>query len=388
MPDGFSIPGGPSFFGFPKPADVPCDPTGKGWRGPPGPAGPQGPPGPGGPFLPIAGGSLTGNLKIDSVTAPGNNCEFEINGYSGNTIPLSGSQIWQGVWAHNQISGTSTSRINAYQFSTLASNFNNGAAGHYNLVGNITVTGGGGGYTGVEGHVNVAGGTGITFIVGTECSSEANVNVGGTAGTPQGYLAGAYAQATLWPGATFWNHLVGMETDVVMGVGASVQDITGHAIIWACDHNGILNLDAGISFARAINTSGWNYGISLCAANESPPFAPTATLIGCGPNVQLPATVSAGFDGSAFTFTTGFLKSKGFLVDGAGHVTSTMLTTDAIDTPPEGLTIGRDAKARLGFWGKTPIARPTVTGQRGSVATVRSLLAALAELGLVEDGTH
>ena len=48
MPDGVSIPGGPSFAGFPQPPDVPCDPTGDGWRGPqgfPGQTGPQGVPG-------------------------------------------------------------------------------------------------------------------------------------------------------------------------------------------------------------------------------------------------------------------------------------------------------------------------------------------------------
>ena len=48
MPDGVNIPGGPSFVGLPQPPDVPCDPTGDGWRGPqgfPGPTGPQGVPG-------------------------------------------------------------------------------------------------------------------------------------------------------------------------------------------------------------------------------------------------------------------------------------------------------------------------------------------------------
>jgi hypothetical protein len=37
-----SIPGGPAFIGLPQPPDVPCDPTGDGWRGPPGPTGPPG----------------------------------------------------------------------------------------------------------------------------------------------------------------------------------------------------------------------------------------------------------------------------------------------------------------------------------------------------------
>ena len=57
MPDGVIIPGGPSFSGSPQPPDVPCDPTGEGWRGP---TGPQGPPGAIGG---LTGGTLTGPLN-------------------------------------------------------------------------------------------------------------------------------------------------------------------------------------------------------------------------------------------------------------------------------------------------------------------------------------
>ena len=67
MPDGISIPGGPVFSGFPQPPDVPCDPTGDGWRGPPGPIGPPGLNGDvvsGGPFLPLTGGHVTGKVQI------------------------------------------------------------------------------------------------------------------------------------------------------------------------------------------------------------------------------------------------------------------------------------------------------------------------------------
>ena len=46
---GVTIPGGPSFIGSPQPPDVPCDPVGEAWRGPPGPAGPPGTTGPAGP---------------------------------------------------------------------------------------------------------------------------------------------------------------------------------------------------------------------------------------------------------------------------------------------------------------------------------------------------
>ena len=78
VPD--DVPGGPLFSGQPQPPDVPCDPTGDGWRGPPGPVGPQGPQGvpeapqDGGTYgrlngtwskaLPLAGGTMTGSLIL------------------------------------------------------------------------------------------------------------------------------------------------------------------------------------------------------------------------------------------------------------------------------------------------------------------------------------
>lgn len=41
----------------------------------------------------------------------------------------------------------------------------------------------------------------------------------------------------------------------------------------------------------------------------------------------------------------------------------------------------------LGFFGVTPVARPTVTGSRASGAALQSLLTALASLGLIVDGS-
>ena len=97
MPDGVQIPGGPVFIGFPQPPDVPCDPTGDGWRGPPGP------PAEGGPFLPLVGGTLTRTgvspdpspapiLTID-YTGPGSsNAALQVNvtptDLSGDNLPF------------------------------------------------------------------------------------------------------------------------------------------------------------------------------------------------------------------------------------------------------------------------------------------------------------
>ena len=42
---------------------------------------------------------------------------------------------------------------------------------------------------------------------------------------------------------------------------------------------------------------------------------------------------------------------------------------------------------RLGFFGATEVARPTVTGSRGGNAALASALTALASLGLVTDSS-
>ena len=64
---------GLDFGGYPQPPDVPPDPTGESWRGPPGPQGPQGPqgqPGPvgGGYTLPVASTVTLGGVKVDGTT--------------------------------------------------------------------------------------------------------------------------------------------------------------------------------------------------------------------------------------------------------------------------------------------------------------------------------
>ena len=72
MPDGVNIPGGPSFIGLPQPPDVPCDPTGDGWRGPPGQQGQpgiQGPPGSsiGGAYYIASYGAKSDGVTDDSA---------------------------------------------------------------------------------------------------------------------------------------------------------------------------------------------------------------------------------------------------------------------------------------------------------------------------------
>jgi hypothetical protein len=78
---------------------------------------------------------------------------------------------------------------------------------------------------------------------------------------------------------------------------------------------------------------------------------------------------------------------------GPGNATrDTNLYRDAVDSlrTDDSFTIGQTLKhlgAQAGFYGAAPIARPTVTGSRGGNAALGSLIAALAQLGLVVDNT-
>ena len=48
---------------------------------------------------------------------------------------------------------------------------------------------------------------------------------------------------------------------------------------------------------------------------------------------------------------------------------------------------GSAASPRLGFYGATAVVKPTVTGSKGANAALTSLLTALANLGLITDGS-
>jgi hypothetical protein len=62
-------------------------------------------------------------------------------------------------------------------------------------------------------------------------------------------------------------------------------------------------------------------------------------------------------------------------------------------TPPSELAVGANVGVQVtagpdvGFFGATPIAKPTVTGSKASGAALASLLTTLATLGLIVDGT-
>lgn len=123
-------------------------------------------------------------------------------------------------------------------------------------------------------------------------------------------------------------------------------------------------------------------------------------------------SASTGFDGDFYLDTTNTGVYYGPKTSGAwtgpfnfGPVANTMLLTGtqtaAGDKTFSGYTtlaggqangaftvLGAfETEGNLGFYGTTPIAKPTVTGSRGGNAALASLLTALASLGLIVDNT-
>lgn len=99
-------------------------------------------------------------------------------------------------------------------------------------------------------------------------------------------------------------------------------------------------------------------------------------------------SVNADFGLRLFRNNTGQNASSEILHVGTGPLRISALDAANIDLCTNNiarLTIG--AGGVIGFFGATPVARPTVTGSKGGNAALGSLLTALANLGLITDST-
>lgn len=167
-----------------------------------------------------------------------------------------------------------------------------------------------------------------TYIVSGLFSSQTSINEGGTSGIPSGNLFGLNNQVLLNAGATYWNSVVGQELDMLVAAGASVTYKTGLQIVLTqADATSGLLQDAAIVFTAQQNsaTNGWGNVIQIGGPQGVWPANPTTGVLIGTANTNLGGrsyAAAIGIDFSAVTFSTGFLKSIGFLVDGSGNVTS------------------------------------------------------------------
>jgi hypothetical protein len=191
--------------------------------------------------------------------------------------------------------------------------------------------------TAVSAQVNVlstpaAAGLFNSFYVGALDTATASVNVGGSSHGGVGSLMSYSYQTTLNSGATYYYLAEGWEGGVQVSPGASADYVNGGKLTVAgC---GTITCN-GLALVGATGFTQMQVGIAFGAA-EAPvfPVASTGTLIGIQAYGEgNTRTFAHGVDLSKGTCGMDCFKSKGFLVDGSGNVTSNSLS---LPTLPRG----------------------------------------------------
>jgi hypothetical protein len=400
-----------------------------------------------GRFLPLAGGTVSGQVALPSINIGNDNTVDWSNhtatgaNYGGSLLVLaahtSGSALVPGNFADgvhlnwivipwDQVNYPGDQGVNG-----LAINHNFGG-------GNAT-----GGRQALQVSLEQVAGTqshaaGINpFFVGGTFYAYANASEGGanppTSGSQSGQLFGLNAWGRLKPGATGFTSVVGAEINWSANSGSSYYWNAGLLLVLSEDHavHGTANIDAGMVITAQTGVgTGLDYGISFSSGAQWP-LSASGTLIFAGTG-----NTTNGIDFSTTTFSGSSLKMPGFLVSGTGHVSmhagadfgatvaATMtdlshhidlyndqfgfsVTSGALNyvTPVDGSgwhvfyagstvlayvtgTGGIGATLGLGLFGTSPVAiKPTVTGSKGANAALASLITVLAAYGLFIDDT-
>lgn len=163
--------------------------------------------------------------------------------------------------------------------------------------------------------------------------AKATAKAGGILGNVGGNFFGGNIVGRLETGAMYYNSVVGLEVNVAAQTGTSTDYKSGLQIV--LQGGDAVDSTAAVSRAISVGTNvdspsspGFGYGIVFGGIGGYWPINPTtgkiiyadpATFGGGGPSVA----AAWGIDFSGVTFSSGFLTSVGFLVDGAGTTTTT-----------------------------------------------------------------
>jgi hypothetical protein len=184
------------------------------------------------------------------------------------------------------------------------------------------------------------------FYTGFGTQSQASANDGGTNTVGAGNLFGINPVAILQSGGTYFNSLVGGEVDVAAQSGSTkVYYKTGLKIV-QLQSDSVQGTTAdyaiGLNNQASGTAPGWNVGFAFGGPEGWWPIKSTGTMLGTyaatvggGPSMS----AAYGIDFSAVTFSSGFLKSTGFLVDGSGNVTANAVNKVAITAPASSATL-------------------------------------------------
>ena len=167
-------------------------------------------------------------------------------------------------------------------------------------------------------------------------TGQLNTSDGGTLGTPQGSLYGFNPNVRILGAVQNANILAGGEIDIGAYTGSTLAKKIGFQIVQS-------SLDAvsgstenlGYVLANQAGATGWAVGYAFGNYDGYWPMASTGTMIGCyaHANTGSCGTTALGIDFSNVVFTTDFLKSTGFTVDGSGNEVA-----NAINSTPIGGT--------------------------------------------------
>lgn len=275
-----------------------------------------------GGLLPLSGGTMTGPIQFGASRV--------WSGGSLNTNPYL-SQITGWTGTNNTAGGTSFNYLQATDSVNAGTGPGNGAAlmdiqlisqgvskiGQSNAL-NVSMK-----LNTTSGNTIASGNSGIYTAGRFTAYTTANDN--GTGGTPWGGILGLNAVGALYAGATNYDGVSAMEFDVLVQAGASARDKIGLSVVLlATDAVNGTRDDIGLTFNNQYAQGGgvgWLTGISFGRLGGAFPIAATGTMIGAvsGNGTLLAAH---GIDFSAVTFSSDFLKSVGFSVNGSGNVSA------------------------------------------------------------------
>ena len=278
------------------------------------------------PWLPLTGGIVSGPIQFGSPRAWAGD-SLATNPYISQIVTWTGSNSGTGGTSFNYLQATESvnAGIGAGNGATLLDiqMFSQGVQklGQSNAL-NVSMK-----LNSTSGNTIASGNSGI-YTAG-RLTAYTTVNDNGTSGTPWGGILGMNVVGALYTGATDYGGVGAVEFDVLAQTGTSTQDKMGLSVVLlATDAVNGTRDDIGLSFNNQYaqgSGAGWTTGISFGRLGGAFPMKSTGTMIGAtsGNGTLLAAH---GIDFSAVTFSSDFLKSTGFLVDGSGNITTPKVT--------------------------------------------------------------
>ena len=459
------------FDGYIQPPDVPPDPTGNDWRGPPGPAGPVGPVGPVGPgvpeapadgvtygrqngttwtgVLPLTGGTLTGPLLLaaDPAVALGAATKQYVDGHAplgGPYLPLAGGTLtgpttmtggftisgavdpnttlyvtstgsaWPAIKWNSVTQGTAagyfeSQRNGLSRWSVEFGTSETESTGNLGTNFNIRPFNDDGSAQQVV--FRIARSSRVGFFGGAVTFGYNGVNtstMNALTITPNAVATTATTFTTVGPvthttGLTTSN--AGADFSVIAGsattgsVGGKIN-LTGGAGAGTTSTGGSINLVGGTGNGTLISIGGAINLTSGSGAGGSSQSAGAITLTGAsapngGGNITLTSgnVTATSSTGSPIILRLGSGTTTGgsLQINGTGSTNNLTVTPGATAAAAAVIASvgsgGLQINGIVGFNNTAPVAKPTVTGAKGSNAALASLLTALASYGLITDSS-